>query len=339
VAGVPALPGFDLPFGRIDLAGITLDIFGPGGSQGPANLLAFANSLRPGNALTGINLPVQPGALPTAATDPSLMNFSDGMQVPSGFLVMPRSSADGRISAADVTAIIAQGINAANETRAQIRLPIGVRTQMVFAVADSSGNVLGLYRMPDATVFSIDVAVAKARNVAYYDDPTQLLAVDQAPGLPKGVAFTARTFRYLAQPRFPEGIDGTPPAAFSILNDPGINPVNGLDSGAPLPAAVYQSIYGHDSFNPGTNFHQVVTNGNENGVVFFPGSSVMYKTIGGTVAPVGGLGVSGDGVNQDDFITANSIVGFSPPGGVRADQFFVGGVRLPYFVFPRNPTA
>jgi uncharacterized protein GlcG (DUF336 family) len=339
IAGIPPLPGFDLPFGRIDLAGVTLDIFGPGGVNGPANLLAFANSLRQGDPFSGINLPVQPGILPCAANDPTCMNVNDGMEVPSGFLVMPRASADGRITAADVTQIIAQGITAANETRAQIRLPLGSRTKMVFAVADSSGNVLGLFRMPDATVFSIDVAVAKARNTAYYDDPTQLLTIDQVPGLPKGVAFTARTFRYLAQPRFPEGIDGTPPAAFSILNDPGINQLNGLNNGAPLPASVYQSIYGHDSFNPGTNFHQVVTNGNENGVVFFPGSSVMYKTIGGVATAVGGLGVSGDGVNQDDFITANSIVGFSPQDGLRADQFFVGGVRLPYFVFPRNPTA
>src|SRR5262249_53916817 len=29
LGGVPPLPGFDLPFGRIDLVGVTLDIFGP----------------------------------------------------------------------------------------------------------------------------------------------------------------------------------------------------------------------------------------------------------------------------------------------------------------------
>ena len=51
---------------------------------------------------------------------------------------------------------------------------LDARTRMVFAVTDLTGNVLGLFRMPDATVFSIDVAVAKARNVAYYADPTQL---------------------------------------------------------------------------------------------------------------------------------------------------------------------
>src|SRR5207248_7067295 len=112
------------------------------------------------------------------------------------------------ITAAQVAQMIEQGIAEASQVRAQIRLPLGNRTRMVFAVADSTGAVLGLYRMPDATVFSIDVAVAKARNVAYYDDPAQLLTVDQVPGIPAGASFTARTFRYLAQPRLPEGIDG-----------------------------------------------------------------------------------------------------------------------------------
>ena len=44
LGGVPALPGFDLPFGRIDLVGITLDIFGPGGDRGPQNLVDFASA-------------------------------------------------------------------------------------------------------------------------------------------------------------------------------------------------------------------------------------------------------------------------------------------------------
>ncbi|HBI46872.1 MAG TPA: hypothetical protein DDY78_29070, partial [Planctomycetales bacterium] len=70
------------------------------------------------------------------------------------------------------------------------------------------GAILGLFRMPDATIFSIDVAVAKARNEAYYNDATQLQPIDQVPGVAPGVAFTNRTYRYLAEPRFPEGIDG-----------------------------------------------------------------------------------------------------------------------------------
>src|SRR4029079_19213628 len=36
-----------------------------------------------------------------------------------------------------------------------------------------------------------------------------------------GLAFTNRTFRFLAEPRFPSGVDGSLPPVFSILTDPG----------------------------------------------------------------------------------------------------------------------
>ena len=72
--------------------------------------------------------------------------------------------------------------------------------------------------------------MAKARNDAYYDDPTQLQPIDEVPGVPPGVAFTSRTYRYLAEPRFPEGIDFQPPGPFSILNDPGVDPLTGLEA-------------------------------------------------------------------------------------------------------------
>jgi hypothetical protein len=53
---------------------------------------------------------------------------------------------------------------------------------------------------------------------------------------------------------------------------------------------------------------------------------------------IGGLGVSGDGVDQDDFVTSAGAAGFQAPTQMRADQVIVRGVRLPYFKFPRNPT-
>jgi uncharacterized protein GlcG (DUF336 family) len=328
LAGVQPVKGVAfplLPGQRIDLAGITLDVVGPGGSAGPGALVKYGLSLGLGDPNSGVNERVNPAGA----------TFLAGTPVPDGWLVVPH--AGGGLSAADVVRLINQGIAQANQTRAQIRLPLGSLTRMVFAVSDSAGDVLGLFRMPDATIFSIDVAVAKARNVAYYDDPAQLQPIDQIAGLPRGVSFTNRTFRYTAQPRFPEGIDGTPPGPHSILNDPGINPANGLDVGPPLPASVYQSVYGHDSFNPGTNFHDPFNPDNQNGIVFFPGSSGVYKPAGGTSAIVGGLGVSGDGVNQDDVVTAFAAAGFGPPTNLRADQFFVRGVRLPYQNFSRNP--
>jgi uncharacterized protein GlcG (DUF336 family) len=329
--GVPALPGFDLPFGRIDLVGVTLDIVGPGGDQGPANLVSYAQAhlgVGLGNPASGSNEPV----------DAAGTLFKPGVTVPDGWLVLPHDGVN--LTAADVFKMIEQGIAQANQVRAQIRLPEGDRTRMTFAVTDATGAVLGLYRMPDATVFSIDVAVAKARNTAYYDDPAQLMSVDQVPGLPKGVAMTSRTFRYLAGPRFPEGIDGAPPGPFSILNAPGVDKQTGLNTGPPLPASAYDgTVLGYSAFHPGTNFHASTPPQNQNGVVFFPGSSPVYKPIGAGPVVVGGFGVSGDGVDQDDVVTSAGIAGYAAPTALAADQFFVSGVRLPYFKFPRNPLA
>jgi uncharacterized protein GlcG (DUF336 family) len=333
-------PAFDIPGdpSRITLVGITLDIFGPGGRSGPDVLadLATALHLGSGDPLSGVNEPVVMGgtACPASASVAMQGNcLMAGTHVPFGWLVTPH--AGGGLTADDVTRIINQGVTEASVVRAAIRLPLDSTVRMVFAVADPAGNVLGLYRMPDATVFSIDVAVAKARNVAYYANPALLQPVDQAPGVPPGVAFTNRTFRFLAEPFFPEGIDGRPPAPFSILNDGGTDPNTGLSVGPPLPPSAFTSVMGHDAFNPGTNFRDPLNPSLQNGIVFFPGSTPLYK--GGLLA--GGLGVSGDGVDQDDVETAFASDGFQPAqnGVERADQVFVGGVRLPFIEFNRNP--
>jgi uncharacterized protein GlcG (DUF336 family) len=295
----------------ISLGGIILDVIGPGGKLGFNRLLAFGRTLgtSPG---TGMDVPI----------DMAGNLYKDGVTVPDGWLVLPHDG--GGLTAAQVNQMIVQGINTANATRAQIRLPIGQRARMVFAVADKAGDILGLYRMEDATIFSIDVAVAKARNVAYYNDPAALQSPDRVPGLPLGTALTNRTFRYLALPNFPEGPNSNPPGPFSILLDHG------------RIGSRYHTVMGFDAWHPGTNFHDTSSPlVNQNGIVFFPGSSGVY--VNGVL--LGGFGASGDGVDQDDFITQGAIQGFGPPLPKRVDNFFVQGVRLPYVKFPRNPTA
>ena len=96
-------------------------------------------------------------------------------------------------------------------------------------------------------------------------------------------------------------------------------------------------MLGYASFHPAANFHDPINPANQNGVVFFPGGVPLYKTINGVPTLVGGLGVSGDGVDQDDVVTAAAAVGFTAPANLTADNFFVNGVRLPYQNFDRNP--
>jgi hypothetical protein len=103
----------------------------------------------------------------------------------------------------------------------------------------------------------------------------------------------------------------------------------------------FDSVFGHDAFFPMTNFRDpgdagVVPNplANQNGIVFFPGSTPLY--VNGQL--VGGFGVSGDGVDQDDVVTFLGAFGYLPDTTiVRADQAFYRDVRLPYQKFLRNP--
>jgi uncharacterized protein GlcG (DUF336 family) len=388
LGNAPALPTdssgtpiFDLPFGRIDLVGITLNVFGPKGNNGPGILNAYGRSLGTGVVNGGLQPLIDPGpnnvidSLTPAGTggdDLGVTTLLNGTPEPEGFLVTPHGSVDGTLSTFDVQKMIFDGVQQALITRAAIRLPMDSNSVMVLTVTDRNGEVLGQFRMPDSTIFSIDVSTAKARNAAYYANAQALQPQDMLPGVAPGAAFTARTFRYLSLPRFPEGIDGAPPAPFSQLNDdPNIDrftPIivmhprvpqevvqdtlgTGLQHGPFAPASQFQSVFGFDSFNPGTNFHDIRNNGitalspgnnplqfdnpflNRDGIVFFPGSLPTYKGL----ALVGGFGVSGDGVDQDDEVTAGGAAGFPVPEALRADQFFFGGTRLPFQKFNRQP--
>ncbi|HVJ83895.1 MAG TPA: hypothetical protein VNC50_22705, partial [Planctomycetia bacterium] len=287
----------------------------------------------------------QAAGLPALALVPS----RDGVAPPNGWIVPPKDSSDGTLKAADVMRIISEGVEQAAKTRAAIRLPLNTATAMVLAVSDNDGNVIGLYRMPDATFFSVDVAVAKSRNVTYYSRPTGVEPFDRIDpsdgdlsALPAGTATSNRTFRFLALPFYPTGIDGSDPGPFSILNDGGTDLKTGLQIGPPQPASDFISVAGHDAFYPGTNFRDPrVSTGNANGIVFFPGSRPLYLDADGTGIDrlVAGFGVSGDGVEQDDVVTFSGAAGYDPFEAIRADQFIIRDVRLPLNKFPRNPEA
>jgi uncharacterized protein GlcG (DUF336 family) len=225
---------------------------------------------------------------------------------PEGMLVAPAPGLVGGLSMSDVTQLINNVIATANKTRAVIRLPIGSSARMAIAVADLNGEIIGLYRMADGTVFSIDVAASKARNMVYFNSGTRTAA--DLTEVPLGTAITNRTIGFGAQPLYPPGINGTA-------------------------AGPFFSLYQRDVANPCTQGFQV-PGPNQSGIVFFPGSVPLYRN--GML--VGGLGISGDGVDQDDYVAAGGAAGFDAPTAIRADQVIVRGVRLPYLKFPQNPT-
>ena len=291
-AGIVPVPFFPLPHpGNVFIDGIRLPFLGPG------LRLNFNDDGNP----TGVRL-----SDTTAGTDAGTFVIAplNGGCAANEDLVTPRAGT--RLTQAEVEAIIDRAVATARRTRAQIRLPLNRYARMVIAVADVNGEVLALHRMPDATVFSVDVAVAKSRNVVWFSE-------NGIGGLvPPGTAVTNRTIAFGGQPFFPSGID-------SNVFDPREGPW-------------YQSLFVRDLTNPCTQGDQPA-NPNQNGIVFFAGSTPLYRN--GQI--VGGLGVSGDGIEQDDYVTFFAAGELLPPQDRWADRIVVDGVRLPMFKFPRQP--
>ncbi len=116
-------------------------------------------------------------------------------------------------------------------------------------------------------------------------------------------AFSTRTVGFLAQTHYPPGIDPQPPGPFF-----------GLQEALSAPP-------------PNPNF--------PNGITIFPGGFPLYRN--GQL--IGAVGISGDGVDQDDIIGASGTIPFPAPAAIEADRFNFGGTRLPYAKFPRDPNG
>jgi len=221
------------------------------------------------------------------------------------------------LTVADVQQIIDQAADQAARTRAAIRRPIGTPAQVFISVVDVDGSVLGIWRTPDATLFSFDVSAQKARTALAFSDPGnidfgQRLRMILGQPVSAQLAVTTRAVGFLAQDFYPPGID------MDSLGNPLVP--------GPLwegPEFAYQRRLSGDTGLPPFG----------NGITIFPGGIPLYKN--GILA--GAIGISGDGVDQDDLIAFSGSTGFDAPTAIRCDQIFYDGIRLPFVKFPRNP--
>ncbi len=264
-----------------------------------------------------------------------------------------RSSAfPGGLTAEEVETILGQAIEQAVKTRAAIRQPAGSFAQMNCTVADTDGSVLGYFGTPDAPFFGFDVSAQKARTAAFFSgmnarQELEAVALDPKTGvdiqqyidnatadgifLDGSIAFSDRGAGFLNRPFFPDGIDGTQPGPFSKELDIW-SPFN---DGAQLDLdrdSLIRILKGEQAPFLGTCTSKLIT-GIQNGTQIFAGSVPLYKN--GVL--VGGIGCSGDGIDQDDLVSARGSAGFESPPEIRSDTVFVRGVRLPFVRFPRNP--
>ncbi len=206
-----------------------------------------------------------------------------------------------RLSAAEVEDILSLAAARCKITRAGIRLPLGKRAQTFITVVNNPHKngvapaVLGTFRVAEATMFSWDVAVQKARTAVFFSN--------------KQLAQSTRSVGFLAQRYFPPGLDGRP-----------YGPYFGFQEAVTLKTAPRTVTFPGNSNLP-------------NGITIFPGGFPLYRD--GEL--VGAIGVSGDGIDQDDIISASGCADFLPLPRIRADSFTYRGARLPYAKFPRDP--
>ena len=235
------------------------------------------------------------------------------------------------LTAADVRRVLEQAAQQTVVTRAAIRQPLGSNARVSISVVDTDGSVLGFFQNADAPNFGIDVSVQKARTANFFSHP-QAAAELRAAGfaiyvrdvpLDGSVAFTSRAVGFLAQPYFPPGIGGTTEGPFSTP----IRAWSPFNTGLHLDV-VEDAVLGGVTGRCSTRLARL-----PNGITIFPGGIPLYKD--GRLA--GAIGISGDGVDQDDLIANAGTRGFEVPEERRCDQLLVRGVRLPYVKLPRHP--
>ena len=274
------------------------------------------------------------------------------------------------LSAAETRAVLEEAYRVMSRARAQIRRPLDSRAEVTISMVDTYGSVLGIVRAPDAPIFGTDVSLQKARTVAFFSNPVaaqQLLADPDAeipqflerarvffndPAVFTGkTAFGARSIGNIARPHFPDGEAARPEGPFSRP----IEDFNPFATGLQI-ALVKSNLLQHALFVQGAPFNDTpqqctqippAPNGQRrlaNGMQIFSGGVPIYR--GSTL--VGAIGVSGDGIDQDDMISflgahnGGARVGSigNAPIDIRADKIVIpvgAGVRLRYVNCPFAP--
>jgi uncharacterized protein GlcG (DUF336 family) len=285
------------------------------------------------------------------------------------------------LTQSEVNILLEEAFAIMSDARAQIRRPLNSRAEVTISVVDTHGQILGIVRSPDAPIFGTDVSLQKARTAAFFSganaasdlgsarigggnpapDPNvrryvQLVRdfLNDPNALTGTVAFADRSGGNLSRPYFPDGEVGTANGPLSLPITEWSIFATGLQTDLII-GNVAQHIgfvtnggAGNDTRRrcsfipdvPGTSVNRL-----QNGIQIFPGSVPIYRDD----ELIGGIGVSGDGIDQDDMI---SFLGLHNAGirtgtinnadpAIRADQIIVPvngeDIRLRYVSCPFTP--
>ena len=174
-----------------------------------------------------------------------------------------------------------------------------------------------------------------------------------------GFAWSEVAVGEIARPFYPDGIDGNPPGSLSLpfgtrwsIFSTGIQTdlivpdvvanvldvVNNVDNAAPPAAGCAHNPI--PTIIPGVEL-PIVSGGKTqlaDGMQIFSGGVPIYR---GNIL-VGGIGVSGDGIQQDSLVAFLGLENGpdtlnNAPAEIRADQLSAGGVLLRYINCPQSP--
>lgn len=281
------------------------------------------------------------------------------------------------LTVGEVTQVMSSALQVAYAGRAQIRRPLRSFIQVSIAVVDVTGDILAFARTPDAPIFGADVSVQKARSATFFSNPAAAadlnavaaknlvagsLSIDvvalstyvnqtrnffnNAGMLADGIAFGARSIGNLHRPFYPDGYadghNGPLSKPYSVWSPFNVglqldlvieNIVSAILAGNTAAAAPFCTSLAAQPWG-GTRL--------ANGLQIFAGGVPIYKN--GDL--VGGIGVSGDGIDQDDMISllgvhnAGVILGSgvgNAPNNRRANNLSPRGAYLRYVSCPFAP--
>jgi len=286
------------------------------------------------------------------------------------------------ITAAEAQALMTNALNVAYSARAAIRIPTNTFAQVTVTIVDLDGNILAQARTPDAPIFGADVSRQKARTAVFfsradtattiqnitvpasntsgtftqYNNDSNTLLGASAPAFVGNIAWSEVSIGDIARPFYLDGQQGStltplnygplslPINRWSIFSD-GIQldliapdilagvtgaaaPAAGCGTGGTLGAGLPARSGGKTQL--------------ADGMQIFSGGFPIYR--GNTL--VGGIGVSGDGIQQDSLISflglfddtqAGAAIG-NAPLGIRSDNLNPeNGGNLRYANCPAAP--
>lgn len=297
----------------------------------------------------------------------------DGAPLPGGI----------ELKASEVEAMLDGALATANRSRAAIRRPLDASVRVSVFVIDTNGRPIGFTRSQDAPVFGIDVSIQKARasllfsspdlssvlnairagnSVGQMEDYAGALASFVGPDFAAGrFAVSARAVGNLSRPFYPDGINHGPNGPLSLPFPPNLSPTgrsfSPFNNGLQLDL-VFQRLVAPLGIPNGPQIpdHCVDERFGDrlrNGIQIFSGGVPLYRN----GALVGAIGISGDGIFQDDMVAFLGVsrpgldfvgrtdvgdpdLGFNAPREIRSDRVepqAAPGTRLRYVNCPEAP--